>query len=132
MIPYQEPDPREAVAREPWIAYVRWTLYFCGAVYLLLGCLFGPFFGALPILDDSGDAPPLALSLFLGALVMVVSFACGVFNFVAAWGLGQGKRWAWIASVIVGGIYAPSGCMPFGALILYGLLREPTRRIFYK
>lgn len=34
-----------AASQESWISYVRWTLYFCGAMYILFGLCFGPLFG---------------------------------------------------------------------------------------
>lgn len=81
--------------------------------------------------DDSPDAPPAIFGVFLGLFTLVLCGGTGVFNFVAAWALGRGKRWGWISSVILGGIYAPSGCFPFGGLILYGLLQDKVRKIYY-
>ena len=71
--------------------------------------------------DDSIVGAVMAVPL------LVVGIACGVGNFVIARGLSQRKKWAWIAGVVVGCIYAPSGCVPFGVVVLYALLRTGVK-----
>lgn len=125
------PDPSPAsFAQDPWVRTTRYILWFCGATYVLLGLAIGPVLAVLPTLEDNPDAPPFVVSAILGLFATLVSVVVGAVNFVAASGLARGTKWGWILSVILGGIYAPSGCMLFGVLILYGLLNERVRKMY--
>lgn len=115
----------------PWIRYSRWILWFCGAMYVLLGIGMGVFmplgFMADPTIDD--DAGVVMGGCF-GVFAFGFSAAFGALNFAAASGLARRQKWAWIATIVLGGIYAPSICLPFGGALLYGMLQDDVRKAF--
>lgn len=116
---------------EPKSRFITWsqiTLVFVGVCYILLGIVMVPLF-PLMAAEDGAELPP-ALSWGFGLFILLVSGAFGLLNFVAAWGLGRRAKWAWIMTLILGGIYAPSGCMPFGAFLLYAMLNAEGRAQF--
>ena len=115
---------------DPWRNYVPWTLYLCGALYALLGVGSGLMLlglGGAAALDDVGSG----IIVWVNAVFLFVLCAgVAALNLAVGWGFGRGRRWAWFGAVIFGGIYAPSICLPFGAVLLYGCLNDRTRRAF--
>lgn len=107
----------------PWIKWSRVCLIFVGICYCALGIVFSPVI----FLDPE---VPLLFQLAIVAMLLVVGVGVGVVNFLAAWGLGRGARWAWITTIILGATYAPSGCLPFGVLLLIAMLRADVRDIY--
>jgi hypothetical protein len=96
-------------------------LHLSALIYILIGI------GLCVILAMENNANSLigfSICLFtmIGALVSVIE--------VIAYGLTQRKFWAWVAGLIVFGIYVPSLFLPLGALGLWGLLDENSRREF--
>ncbi|MEE2828972.1 MAG: hypothetical protein VX498_07280 [Myxococcota bacterium] len=129
--------PAEAVEPPPpieslkWVTWSRWSLWFCGACYLLLGPLLATFLGAIVSMDPSfneeaGLMATRAFAIGVGAIGVVV----GALNFIVAAGLKRGRKWAWFGAIILGGTYAPSGCLPFGVLLLYAMFQKDVRRAF--
>ncbi len=110
------PPPRAEV----WIGYCRLGLVLTGACYMLMGMAFVPFIALV------GDGAALAL----GAVVFAFTVGFGVLNVVAARGLKNGSRWAWILSLVLAAMYTSSACLPVGVALLVGLLRQDVRRIF--
>jgi drug/metabolite transporter (DMT)-like permease len=105
------------------------SLWFSGVFYILLGLGLGAFFVLMP--EMMGDPEmPAWFSLAMGVVMLVVSLACAVGNFVVARGLSKRKSWAWVGAVVIGGIYAPSGCILFGVLILVTVLRPGFRESY--
>ncbi len=124
--------PRVDLASDFWLKASIWTLWFCGAVYLLLGCCFplalflGPTLG-----NEAGGRPGETAVMMIFAVVMLaVGGGCAVGNFAVARGLARRQKWAWIGAVIAGGLYAPSGCLPFGAVLLYAMLRPGVKESY--
>ncbi len=113
---------------EPWINRARWTLWFCGAMYLVLGLGFGFGFAFVP--RPEGDELPEAIYLGLGLFMFIVSAGIAALNVAAAQGLQRGAKWAWVTAVILGALYFASACFPFGAVILYGLMNDRVRRMY--
>ncbi|MCB9778858.1 MAG: hypothetical protein H6742_09865 [Alphaproteobacteria bacterium] len=108
-----------------WVRITQATLVFVGLCYLALGVAMVPL---APFMLETDQGDPLA-----GAFGVILFFVCavfGAFNFVVAWGLGTRAKWAWIAGIVLGAMYAPSGCMPFGVAVLYGLLCADGRAEF--
>lgn len=134
--PYQPPSaeldtPRPPIEDLAWIRYTRWTLWFCGAMYVAMGAFAGPLMGWFMEQEQRDDPPlPAWFSTGMSVFLFAICAGFGAVNFLAAWGLGRGAKWAWILALLIGGIYTPSGCLPFGALILYGLLNEPVRKVY--
>jgi len=125
-------DLELAVSELPWVGYVRITLVFVGVCYLLIGLATVPLMWAQFALDPAMAGDPMApwFGASTGGLMFCCGGGVGIVNFLAAAGLKRGRKWAWLTSVVLGGIYAPSICLPFGAVMLYGMLREDVRTVF--
>jgi len=124
------PPPHVDLANDFWLKASIWTLWFCGACYLLLGCCFPVAMFVGPLSEGGGRAGETAMVMVFAVVLFAVGGGCAVGNFAVARGLAQRKKWAWIGTVIVGGLYAPSGCLPFGALLLYAMLRPGVKETF--
>lgn len=115
----------------PWVKYSRWILWFCGAMYVLIGIAMGVLipFGIVadPTMDDDAG---LVVGGCFGAFSFALSTGFGALNFLAASGLARRQKWAWIATVVIGAIYAPSICLPFGGALLYGMLNDEVRKAY--
>ena len=124
-------DRELELASDAGIGYARSVLSFCGAVYLALALLLGPLLSAPLLLDDgAGTGLKVAMLAFNSLLAVVFSGGFAVVNFVAGSGLARGKKWAWVVAIGLGAIYLASACFPFGAVVLYGVLNEKTRKLF--
>jgi hypothetical protein len=123
----------EDLAPSPWILYSQIVLVVCGALYLLIGLLLGvgTLLGAAsdPTLDP-GEG--LALGVGIGGLLFGMLAVVGAVNWLAAWGLRSRAMWAWVLTLVLGATYIGSACFPFGAILLYGMLNERSRKAFLK
>ena len=119
-----ELDRQDVILTSPWIKWTRICLIFVGICYCGLGIVFSPLVFVDPEM-------PLAFQLFFVALLLVFGVGIGAVNFAAAWGLAKGAKWAWITTVILGATYAPSGCLPFGVLILIAMLKTDVREAYW-
>lgn len=124
-------DPGVAPVASPWVFRSQLTLGFCGVSYVLLGVGL-PVLMTLPMMMD--PSMPAEVAVLFGGIFGVVSLVMGVgiglVNFAAAWGLGRRAKWAWFLTVALGGLYAPSICLPFGAVLLYGMLDDTVRKAY--
>ena len=118
-----ELDRQYVILTSPWIKWTRICLIFVGICYVALGILFTPFLFLDPEI-------PLALQLIFAALLLLVGVGVGIVNFLAAWGLGRGAKWAWVVTIILGATYAPSGCLPFGVFFLIAMLNNDVRKAY--
>ena len=119
-------------AESTWVLICQGVLAFCGLVYLLLGLVTGGLYTIVPLIAASED-PEMIVMVPFGIVMLLVSFLIAGANFAAAYGLGMRRMWAFVIALIMAALYLPSGCMPFGALLFYGLiLHEPTRKQFMK
>jgi hypothetical protein len=131
---YQPPsDPEERlieIALDPWVNYARWVLWFCGIVYLFLGVVTGPLYG-ISMMDDPSVPTSWAVgvAVVLGLVGLVVGGGYGLANLIVAGGLGRGSKWSWYATVLLGALQLPCCCL-FGAILLFGMLKDKTRRLF--
>ncbi len=113
-----------------WLRATRYALIFTGVCYFLLIVL-APLIAWAKFNDPHVPGSfNLAFGIGFSVVMLVICGGLAALNFVAARGLAQGKRWAWIVGVVLGALYAPSICFPLGVVILYGLLREPVRKRF--
>ncbi len=88
---------------------------------MAVGCIAGWFM--LP--QDAETVISLGLVLlavFISALV--------IFLEIVIVNLKRRRFWAWVAGIIIGGLYAPSLFLPLGVMILVGLLSEDSRMTF--
>ena len=97
-------------------------LHISAAAYVL----FGVFLLLLPRLVETSEGYSSGLAVFL--LLFCLALAVGVEFLVL--GLRRRRFWAWIAGLIVSGIYVPSLFLPLGALGLWGLLAAGSRNAF--
>ena len=116
----------------PWIWVSQGVLVFTGGCYLLMGVGFGGVYTFLPLMVAPDD-PEILVMVPFGILIGLIGVLIAGVNFAAAWGLGARKMWGYVMALIMAALYLPSGCMPFGAVLAYGLLiDEPTRKQFLK
>jgi hypothetical protein len=122
-------EPNDDLRGDPWVLAARYILWFCGVSYLLIGLGCIGIFAAMPLLaEPSDDFPPLFVWIPFALLSLGLTVGVALVNVAAAVGLGRGRRWAWIVTLILGATYAPSACLPFGAVLLYAMLNDRTRR----
>lgn len=115
----------------PYLPVAIGSLVLCSLCYVVLGVLLGPLGGMAFLLDDPGSPPmPAAVQLGFSILIVVICLGVALLNCLAAFGLARRAKWAWFLSVILGVMYAPSLCMPFGLAILLPLFSEKTRAAF--
>jgi hypothetical protein len=116
----------------PWIRLTRYTLWFVAACYLLLGLGTGGLMPVMAFVDPELDGDPIAVGIFsgVGLFLFLFSAGFGALNLVAARGLARGAAWGWLLSIVLGGMYVTSACVPFGAVILIGLLQSDVREIY--
>ena len=114
----------------PALRFARWTLVFCGLMYILMGVGAGPLVAWSVQADHPGEPVSSGFTVGLSLVMFLFIAGFGSLNFVAVWGLGRGAKWAWIMALVLGGIYLPSGCFPFGAIVLYGLLKDEVRKAY--
>lgn len=95
-------------------------LHLSAALYVLIGiCLFW----LLSSQQESHEFP-------LGAVVLMLCLVLAAGIEYVAYGLNQRKFWAWVAGLIIFGLYVPSAFLPLGGFGLWGLLDKGTRAEF--
>jgi hypothetical protein len=97
-------------------------LHISAAAYVLVGL----FLLVLPRFVETSEAYGSGLAVFLLLLCLALAVAVEI----PAFGLKKRRNWAWIAALIVCGIYVPSLFLPLGALGLWGLLSSGSRQAF--
>jgi hypothetical protein len=103
-----------------------WGLRITQVFYLLLLlCTPLPYF--LPEVEER-----LWVLLWTVCCMGGISIACVVGIEVVIRGLKQYKYWGWIAGLCVAGLYIPSLFLPFGIMILVGLLDSQTQAAFQR
>jgi Na+-driven multidrug efflux pump len=111
------------------------SLRISAIIYWLLGvgCLLAPLFflllyaltNELPEdFEEFGPVGGLMLVTSLCWFAALFALAPAIFLEFVIRGLKQTKYWAWVAGIIVSGIYLPSGFVLFGILGLVGLLNQ--------
>jgi Kef-type K+ transport system membrane component KefB len=88
---------------------------------IIVGCIVGWFL----LQSDSEEFLPLVLWLLAGFTLAFVIFLEMVIVY-----LKRRRYWAWVAGIIIGGLFIPSLFLPFGVMILVGLLHEDSRKAF--
>ena len=111
-----------------WIGWSRAVLVFVAVSYVFLGIAMVPLFPLMS--QEDGSNLPRAFTLGLGLFMLLVCLGIAGVNLLAAWGLGGRKKWAWILTLILGGMYAPTACLPFGVVLLYAMLHKEGREAF--
>ncbi len=129
-----EIDRTLAASELPWIRYARTTLQIVGVGYIVLGLATAPliyfsFMSDPDIATTLGGAGP-AIAISIAAFTLLFAVGLGALNFFAASGLRYGRKWSWFATLILGLLYVPSLCLPFGAILLYAMLQERVRTLY--
>jgi hypothetical protein len=128
-----DPLDRAAAARDlPWLGAARAALWVAGAGYALLSLGMPPLLYAAFALDPQFEGDPVApwFGAGLGGFGLLCCGAFAAANFAVAAGLARGARWAWIGGLVLGGLYLPSACFPFGGALFYALLQPGARALF--
>lgn len=122
-------DELEPIAADPWPKYAAVTLVFCGFAYFLIGLGYPALFAFVMTSEgEMGATEAAALSGAVFVLVFAFLGAVAVFNWVAAFGIYRERKWGWVLTLVLGALYAPSACLPFGIVLLYATLNERTRK----
>lgn len=106
---------------------LSWTilcLHISAVLYLVMAFFF-------PILL-SLIQPDEARGRIIGLVLLVVALLMAIGIEVIAAGLKRHRFWAWVAAVIVCGLYIPSFFIILGVFGLWGLLDRGTRALFFK
>ena len=107
------------------------SLWLCGVVYIPVGVFMPALFLEDFVMDDIAPSRAMVFGA-IWIISFLISLACALGNFVVAWALQKRKSWGWVAAIIVGAIYAPSTCLPFGVLILVAMLRSGVRDAYIR
>ena len=94
-------------------------LHISAVIYFLLGIAF------LTIL-------PKYVYIAGASFVALFSIGIGVFVEIVVNGLKNNKFWAWVAGLIICGLYVPSFFIILGIIGLIGLLDKDVRKDFLK
>lgn len=132
------PEPLDPLDRQlaaqalPNMGLARIALWVAAAFYGLLGLAMPPLLYMSFSLDPDFQGDPAApwFGAVFGAFGGLCCGGVGVLNAAVAVGLGRGSKWAWIGGLILGGMYLPSICLPFGAVIYLALLQTEARALF--
>lgn len=103
-------------------------------LYVLLAILFG-ILGAGGMFGMPANAPDSTEMVFVWGMVfffVFISLGMAVFIEIICRHLKQGRYWAWIAGLILCGIYIPSLFIILGIVGLLGLLKPDTKTYFQK
>lgn len=129
-------DPIEVGELSIWIRLAQGTLAFVGLAYGLMTLTLVPLMMAMPFVDPelAHDPEPVKwmISSFMGVFGCVCVGGYATLPVLAVVGLQRRALWGWVIGLIIGAMLTPSGCMPFGALILVGLLHPEGRDIYLK
>ena len=121
----------DAIEDDLGVQVSRYGLWAMGGLYGLAAVVGGPSLGvsivASPIADGSTN-DVVAATIAIGAILM--GLGMGLAHFLAAWGLAGGKRWAWIATLVLAAWSLLQCCAPLSALWLWGMLNNRTRALF--
>jgi hypothetical protein len=124
-------EPRPGPTEVPHLGIARASLVFCAFMYAILGVSLGPMGGLAWLSESDGTEMPGAFHLVFGLIMLVVCLGVAAVNIAAAWGLGDtSRKWAWWVALILGMIYVPSACLPFGLAIVMPLISKEARARF--
>ncbi len=100
-------------------------LHISAALYLLIGGLLFLVLDVRVLEIDNSRSGHIFMSILAAVCVGIV---LGIE--VVAWGLRRRKFWAWVAGLVIFGIYVPSLFFLLGGFGLWGLLDPGSRREF--
>lgn len=99
--------------------------------YVVLGIVLGPVGGMAWMMDDPYREPlPPSIMMIFSAIMVAVCVGVAILNVVAVVGLRRRAKWGWFLSLVLGLIYLPSLCLPFGLAIFLPLLQAEVREAF--
>ena len=127
-----EEDARLAAVEDDLGVHLsRYGLWTLGSLYALGGLVGGPITG-ISAMAYLGLEP--ATASIVGGVIAVSAIALGtvlgLVHFVTAWGLADGKRWAWMSTLALAALTGLWGCLPIMGLFLWGMLNDRTRSLF--
>ena len=116
----------DAIATDTGVRVARTTCWVIGGSWAATGVLGAPTVG---VWMTSTPGASEVLSAVVSFTVLAIGLGAGLTHFLAAWGLIDGRRWAYVLSLVLGA-FAALGCVPVGAVLLVALLNPATRRHF--
>lgn len=137
-IPEMDDPTLEGYAGDlPWVRRAAMVINLLGVVQLLgvFGMLVAAAMVSAPATGDPMLDAQLAESMLPIKIAYAVVGSCcslpiAILHFVAASNLASAKKWAWFVSLFLGVLYIPGLCLPFGAVIVFGLVQEDVRKRF--
>lgn len=128
---FDEESRLEALAADSGVRVARIALWAMGSIYALAAMLGGPWAGVSIVAAPGAD--PAVTDLVGGIVaiaVILVGLGVGLAHFLSAWALGDGRRWAWVLTLVLGALALLQCCLPVGGALLWAMLNDRTRALF--
>jgi len=125
--------PLEAPARDPHVVLAAILLLVYGLPVLLMSCMFpvGGLFAGLTDPDLSDIPGGFLIGAVIGGLEGLCILLVGGLYVAAGASLFTGRKWAWVLALVAGALWLSNlCCVPFGAYVLFALLRERVRKAY--
>lgn len=106
------------------------VLHISAVIYFLLGILFLIF--PFLLVGEMGPETPDTFIKMMWVFSGLFMIAMGVFIEIVVKSLKNNKFWAWIAGLIICGLYIPSIFIFLGIIGLIGLLDKDVRKDFLR
>ena len=102
------------------------ALHVSGVLYVLSGIVLA----LVPLAWDPDAEPGYLLRAGVTWFLAALCLGLAALAWATARGLRAARRWAWRTALALFALYLPSVFLPLGAVGLFGLLSEGTRRRF--
>lgn len=137
--PFAAPEIEDAIhvgGLPIWVRLSQGTLCFVSLSYGLMALGLTPLMAAMPFFDPELAHEPEELKWGISLTMAAISVVClggyALVPLIAALGLQRRALWGWVLALILGAMLTPSACLPFGALILVGILHPEGRVVYLK
>ncbi len=126
--PKFSPSSRYSDSNPPPLGMITIPLYISAALYFLIGI--GGFLILLVFLASADQRGEWLILLFFGIAGIFICLALSAFIVFFTGKLKKRKKWAWIAAIVFGVLYAPSAFIFLGVPILLGALKSDVQDWF--
>ncbi|MFT6160600.1 MAG: hypothetical protein ACJATT_004451 [Myxococcota bacterium] len=117
-------DPRLG---NPWLRYATLCLNIL-ALLTMFGGIFAGGWVASNLAETSGQG--WLLGAPVGLTIGFFAIFWGILHVITTVLISRGNKIGWMFGLLLGVVYLPQLCPPWGIIILVGLLNEKSRRSF--